>query len=86
MPCLYAFVSCDGTQIAFDAGSGDVIYDSFADTLLRTELETRLVTLNPMEILLPGAPAEDSPELSRHTRRVIEYVCVTSLKLNSTVH
>ena len=39
--------------IAVDPSTGDVVYDSFADDLIRLELETRLTQLQPVEILLP---------------------------------
>ncbi|KAI9328780.1 DNA mismatch repair protein msh3, partial [Obelidium mucronatum] len=49
-------LSQDGVEIsvvAVQLSTGEVIYDSFQDCLTRTELETRLEHLNPVELILP---------------------------------
>lgn len=40
--------------------SGNVIYDTFKDTSLRQELETRLEHINPVDLLIPGNLSENS--------------------------
>jgi DNA mismatch repair protein MSH3 len=34
--------------------TGDIIYDTFDDSTLRSELETRLQHIQPVEILIPN--------------------------------
>ena len=54
--------------LAFDPITGGVVYDSFADGFMRNELETRLIQLNPVELLLP----ESGRWLSRNTWKLIQ--------------
>lgn len=59
--------AANGTNIgivAVETSTGDVIYDSFADTVMLTELETRLLHIQPCEILLVG-------EISSSTRKLL---------------
>lgn len=44
--------------LAIQPSTGDIIYDTFEDDFLRTELETRLKHLSPVEFILP--PIEES--------------------------
>ncbi|KAI9328379.1 hypothetical protein BDR26DRAFT_950947 [Obelidium mucronatum] len=44
-----SYIMCVAVQLS----TGEVIYDSFQDCLTRTELETRLEHLNPVELILP---------------------------------
>ncbi|KAJ9120824.1 hypothetical protein QFC22_002758 [Naganishia vaughanmartiniae] len=48
------------------ASTGEVLYDEFIDSHLRTELETRLAHLEPTEILIPGKA------LSRQTEKLVQ--------------
>lgn len=41
--------------VAVDVSTGELVYDSFVDNGLRLELEARLVSLEPVEILVPDA-------------------------------
>ena len=47
--------------------TGEVIYDEFVDTAMRTELETRLAHIKPFELLLPGS------KLSKHSERMLAH-------------
>ncbi|WVQ74512.1 hypothetical protein IAR50_004113 [Cryptococcus sp. DSM 104548] len=47
-------------------GTGEVTWDEFTDSRVRTELETRLAHLRPTEMILPH-------DLSKPTRKVLEY-------------
>ncbi|KAK4686072.1 DNA mismatch repair protein MSH3, partial [Tremellales sp. Uapishka_1] len=48
-------------------GTGDVVWDEFEDSPVRTELETRLTHLSPAELLLPANG------LSRATEKVLDH-------------
>ena len=50
---VYYAQSVSVTLIAVDALNGDVVWDMFSDSVIRTELESRLSHLEPLEILLP---------------------------------
>lgn len=50
--------------VAVENSTGDIIYDSFNDTVMLTELETRLLHLQPCEILLVG-------DISSSTRKLL---------------
>lgn len=68
----YLFAICEqptssGKEIgivAVESSTGDIIYDSFEDTVLLTELETRLLHIQPCEILLVG-------EISSSTKKLV---------------
>ncbi|PXF50181.1 DNA mismatch repair protein Msh3 [Gracilariopsis chorda] len=49
---------------AVDSASGDVFYDSFEDDALRSDLESRLVTIEPVEILMPKTPCSKATEIA----------------------
>ncbi|KAJ3015114.1 Mismatch repair protein msh3 [Thoreauomyces humboldtii] len=52
---------------AIQLHTGDVIFDSFEDNHMRNELETRMMHIQPTEIILPDAPLSDVTEkLIRH--------------------
>eukprot|EP00742_Colponemidia_sp_Colp-10_P010444 GILJ01011467.1.p1 GENE.GILJ01011467.1~~GILJ01011467.1.p1 ORF type:complete len:1188 (+),score=212.58 GILJ01011467.1:2-3565(+) len=55
--------------VSVDMAAGEVVYDEFEDDVLRSGLETRLQTLRPCEILLPGrrGPAEKETETEEQT-------------------
>lgn len=61
--------------VAVESSTGDVIYDSFEDTVMLTELETRLLHIQPCEILLVG-------EISSSTRKLLLQLSSSQL-LNS---
>lgn len=44
--------------VAVQPNTGDVLLDSFADTMSRSELETRVLKINPVEILVPSDLSE----------------------------
>ncbi|KAF8580675.1 hypothetical protein K439DRAFT_1356338 [Ramaria rubella] len=46
--------------------TGDVVYDEFQDTLLRTELETRLAHTRPSELLLPSSMSTPTEKILCH--------------------
>ncbi|KIR32664.1 DNA mismatch repair protein MSH3 [Cryptococcus deuterogattii MMRL2647] len=48
-------------------GTGDITWDEFEDSKIRTELETRLAHLSPAELLLP------KQKLSKVTEKVLTY-------------
>ena len=52
--------------VALQTATGEIVYDSFTDTFLRTELDTRLQLLAPKELLLPP-----QSQLSAQTRAVV---------------
>ncbi|KAI8325816.1 hypothetical protein GQ54DRAFT_282541 [Martensiomyces pterosporus] len=54
--------------MAVQISTGEVIYDCFEDGYLRSELETRLMHLQPGEILIP-------PNLSGETLKVLSTYC-----------
>lgn len=65
-----------GIQIAFVAvqpNTGDVVYDCFHDCKSRSELESRILCLQPVEILLP-------PELSENTEKLLASISASSLR------
>ena len=39
--------------VAINVSTGELLYDTFIDELMRSELEMRLLYLNPVEIILP---------------------------------
>ncbi|TCD65621.1 Mismatch repair protein msh3 [Steccherinum ochraceum] len=55
------------SMIAVSAGTGDVVWDQFEDNHMRTELETRMVHINPSELLLPET------KLSKSTEKMLSY-------------
>ncbi|ODQ64665.1 hypothetical protein NADFUDRAFT_52294 [Nadsonia fulvescens var. elongata DSM 6958] len=54
--------------LAVQASTGDVIYDEFMDTIIKNELETRLLHIQPCEILIIG-------ELSTNTAKFVKLFC-----------
>lgn len=53
--------------ISVSPTTGEVVYDEFTDTAMRSELETRLAHIKPFELLLPAS------KLSKHTERMLAY-------------
>ncbi|GAM25446.1 hypothetical protein SAMD00019534_086210 [Acytostelium subglobosum LB1] len=50
--------------IAVSISTGEIIYDTFQDDLLRTHLETRLTHLKPSEVLLPPDQSGTAADMS----------------------
>ncbi|KAI9277084.1 muts domain V-domain-containing protein [Phascolomyces articulosus] len=53
--------------VAVQPGTGDVTYDSFVDGYMRSELETRILHIEPCELLLPFS-------LSKATEKVVKHM------------
>lgn len=51
---------------AVDCTTGDVVYDGFLDDILRSDLESRLVTIDPIEVVMP------SSSLSKQTESILK--------------
>ncbi|SCV69165.1 BQ2448_2185 [Microbotryum intermedium] len=54
-------------MVAVKPSTGEVVYDEFVDGLMRSELETRLLHLQPSEVVL-------QPQLSKQTQSMINYL------------
>jgi DNA mismatch repair protein MSH3 len=54
--------------IAVQPSTGDIIYDDFEDSWMRSELETRLLHISPCEFLIVG-------EISTATKKLIDHLC-----------
>ena len=52
--------------VAVQPATGDVIYDDFEDTFMRSEIETRLLHIAPCEFLLVGDLSPASEKLIQH--------------------
>ncbi|CAO3694195.1 unnamed protein product [Umbelopsis ramanniana] len=55
--------------VAVQPTTGDIVYDSFEDTYMRSELETRVLHIQPCELLLPAM-------LSRPTEKLIQHIAL----------
>uniref|UniRef100_A0A5F8GWW3 DNA mismatch repair protein MSH3 n=1 Tax=Monodelphis domestica TaxID=13616 RepID=A0A5F8GWW3_MONDO len=53
--------------VGVQPATGEVVFDSFQDSISRSELETRILKLQPVELLLPS-------EMSDHTEKFIKSV------------
>uniref|UniRef100_H2PG02 DNA mismatch repair protein MSH3 n=1 Tax=Pongo abelii TaxID=9601 RepID=H2PG02_PONAB len=60
------FIGIVGVQPA----TGEVVFDSFQDSASRSELETRMSSLQPVELLLPSALSEQTEALIHRTTSV----------------
>jgi len=56
--------------VSIDLSAGSIIYDSFEDDFTRNILETRLIHMQPSELLLP------STSLSYETEKLISNISV----------
>ncbi len=54
--------------VSVQVSTGQIIYDQFSDTGMRSELETRLAHMSPIELLLPP-----KGKLSRLTEKVLKH-------------
>ncbi|KAI8085363.1 muts domain V-domain-containing protein [Thamnidium elegans] len=55
-------------MVAVKLSTGDVVYDTFLDTFMRSELETRLLHIEPSEILIP------SKNISQPTEKLLNHL------------
>lgn len=55
--------------VAVQPATGDIMYDCFEDTYMRSELETRVLHIQPSELLLPAT-------LSRPTEKLVHHMAV----------
>lgn len=53
--------------VAVQATTGSIVFDQFTDESMRSELETRLAHLEPVELIIPLG-------ISRQTKRLLRYV------------
>ncbi|KAF1803060.1 muts domain V-domain-containing protein [Mucor lusitanicus] len=53
-------------MVAVQPSTGDIIYDTFEDTYMRSELETRLLHIEPSELLIPGLLSKPTEKLVKH--------------------
>uniref|UniRef100_A0A8C4KYX9 DNA mismatch repair protein MSH3 n=1 Tax=Equus asinus TaxID=9793 RepID=A0A8C4KYX9_EQUAS len=60
------FIGLVGVQPA----TGEVVFDSFQDSASRSELETRILSLQPVELLLPSTLSEQTELLIRRATAV----------------
>lgn len=63
------FIGVVGVQPA----TGEIVFDSFQDSASRSELETRILCLQPVELLLPT-------HLSEQTEMLIHRVTAVSVR------
>ncbi|KAK8049625.1 hypothetical protein PG994_011355 [Apiospora phragmitis] len=52
--------------IAVQPATGDIIYDSFEDGFMRSEIETRLLHISPCEFLIVGELTKGTDKLVKH--------------------
>ncbi|CAL8345427.1 unnamed protein product [Lota lota] len=64
--------------VAVQPSTGDVLLDSFTDSHSRSELEGRILKINPVEILVPS-------DLSEHTHRLLQSIANTSTQADDRV-
>ncbi|KAI9103843.1 DNA mismatch repair protein msh3 [Phlyctochytrium arcticum] len=65
--------------VAVQLHTGDVIFDQFDDSYMRTELETRLTHIQPTEIILPAQP------LSSLTEKLVRHFCDGSRAVGDSI-
>lgn len=54
-------------MVSIQTSTGDIIYDAFEDTFMRHELETRLLHIEPNEVLLSEEPSRPTEKLIQHS-------------------
>lgn len=57
--------------VAVQPATGDIVYDSFEDGFMRSEVETRLLHISPCEFLIVG-------ELSKGTEKLVQHLSCSS--------
>lgn len=53
-------------MVAIQPTTGDIIYDTFEDTFMRSELETRLLHIEPNELLLHENTSKPTEKVVKH--------------------
>ncbi|KAL0581145.1 hypothetical protein ABG067_008476, partial [Albugo candida] len=53
-------------MVAVQPTTGDIIYDAFEDTFMRNELETRLLHIEPNELLLSFDTSKPTEKVVKH--------------------
>lgn len=66
VPCYYVCCRFQGVQPA----TGEVVFDCFQDSASRLELETRIASLQPVELLLPSDLSEATEMLIQRATAV----------------
>ena len=66
VPCYDAYCCFQGVQPA----TGEVVFDCFQDSASRLELETRISSLQPVELLLPSDLSEPTEMLIQRATNV----------------
>ncbi|KAF9946228.1 Mismatch repair protein msh3 [Mortierella alpina] len=66
-------------MIAVQPATGDIIYDEFVDGHFRNELETRLLHIQPAELIVPMEP------MSKATEKLLGYLTASSRRQGSSV-
>ncbi|KAM3867439.1 DNA mismatch repair protein Msh3 [Diretmus argenteus] len=64
--------------VAVQPSTGDVLLDCFTDSQSRSELEGRILKVNPVEILVPS-------DLSEHTERLLQSITNISVQADDRV-
>ncbi|CAE6486102.1 unnamed protein product [Rhizoctonia solani] len=54
--------------VAVTPATGDIVYDTFDDTYMRSEIETRMAHVRPLELLLPES------KLTRPTEKILAHI------------
>ncbi|RUS13125.1 hypothetical protein BC938DRAFT_478098 [Jimgerdemannia flammicorona] len=64
--------------VAVQPSTGDIVYDSFDDGYMRSELETRVLHIQPCEMLLPAQLSKSTEKLVSHLalHRLVGYIYV----------
>ncbi|KAF9950908.1 Mismatch repair protein msh3 [Mortierella alpina] len=66
-------------MIAVQPATGDIIYDEFVDGHFRNELETRLLHIQPAELIVPMEP------MSKATEKLLGHLTASSRRQGSSV-
>ncbi|CAE6432319.1 unnamed protein product [Rhizoctonia solani] len=54
--------------VAVTPATGDIVYDTFDDTYMRSEIETRMAHIRPLELLLPES------KLTKPTEKILAHI------------
>jgi DNA mismatch repair protein MSH3 len=72
-------------MVAVQPSTGDIIYDTFEDTFMRNELETRLLHIEPSEILVPRVLSTPTEKLIKHLSTGEGAVRIEQMPLKDTL-
>lgn len=70
--------------VAVQPSTGDIIYDTFEDTFMRKELETRLLHIEPSEVLVPCTMSNLTEKLIKHMSAGEGAVRIEQMPLDDT--